>query len=113
MRGAGFISEWEISDASLGFTFPTFLSDLVRNMDYNNDMFMKLNWSIFNAFTGKYEALVWKLCRDFAGSGQTKDLALPALREYFGLRDNEYQEFKDLNKFVISGPAKRVSVDAR
>lgn len=109
LRGSGFISEWEISEASLGFTFPTFLSDLVRNMDYNNDMFMKLNWSIFNAFSGKYEALLWKLCRDFAGVGQTKDLALPALREYFGLRDNEYQEFKDLNKFVISGPSKRVS----
>ena len=37
-------------------------------------------------------------------------MAIPVFREYMGLKENEYSAFKDLNKFVISGPIKKINV---
>ncbi len=36
-------------------------------------------------------------------------MPITVFREYMGLRENEYAEFKDLNKFVISGPIRKIN----
>lgn len=108
-RGTGFINEWEVTSSSFGFKLPTFLTDIVKSLDFNNRMFLQLNWDIFSSFSGKYEAIIWKLCKDYVGVPCTPEMSIASFREYCGLREGEYQEFKDLNKYIISGPVKRLN----
>ncbi|MHB9118341.1 MAG: hypothetical protein ACYC2R_08700 [Burkholderiales bacterium] len=109
MRGAGFISEWELSSNWLGFKLPGFLRDCIESLDLKGSIFQALNWSIFNSFTGKYEAVLYKLCKDYIGIARTPYMSIDVFREYMGIRGTEYSAFKDLNKFVISGPIKCIN----
>lgn len=108
-RGAGFISEWEVSSNWVGYKLPDFLVKCVERLDLKNAIFQQLNWNIFNSFSGKYEAILYKLCKDYVGVQRTPYMPISVFREYMGLRDNEYSAFKDLNKFVISGPLKKIN----
>lgn len=108
-RGSGFLSEWEVSANWVGYKLPDFLVKCVERLDLKNAMFQQLNWNIFNSFSGKYEAILYKLCKDYVGVQRTPYMSIPVFREYMGLRENEYAEFKDLNKFVISGPIKKIN----
>lgn len=108
-RGSGFISEWEVSANWVGYKLPDFLAKCVERLDLKNAMFQQLNWNIFNSFSGKYEAILYKLCKDYVGVRQTPYMPIAVFREYMGLRENEYAQFKDLNKFVISGPIKKIN----
>ncbi len=108
-RGSGFISEWEVSANWVGYKLPDFLVKCVERLDLKNAIFQQLNWNIFNSFSGKYEAILYKLCKDYVGVQRTPHMPISVFREYMGLRENEYAEFKDLNKFVISGPIKKIN----
>lgn len=108
-RGSGFISEWEVSANWIGYKLPDFLVKCVERLDLKNAIFQQLNWNIFNSFSGKYEAILYKLCKDYVGVQRTPQMGIATFREYMGLRDNEYSQFKDLNKFVISGPMKKIN----
>lgn len=109
-RGSGFISEWEVSSNWVGYKLPDFLVKCIERLDLKNAIFQQLNWNIFNSFSGKYEAILYKLCKDYVGVQRTPHMAIPVFREYMGLKENEYSAFKDLNKFVISGPIKKINV---
>ena len=108
-RGSGFISEWEVSSNWVGYKLPDFLVKCIEQLDLKNAIFQQLNWNIFNSFSGKYEAILYKLCKDYVGVQRTPYMPILVFREYMGLRENEYFEFKDLNKFVISGPIKKIN----
>ena len=108
-RGSGFISEWEVSSNWVGYKLPDFLAKCVERLDLKNAIFQQINWSIFNSFTGKYEAILYKLCKDYIGVQRTPYMPIAIFREYMGLRDNEYLAFKDLNKFVVSGPVRKIN----
>ena len=108
-RGSGFISEWEVSSNWVGYKLPDFLLKCIEQLDLKNAIFQQLNWDIFNSFSGKYEAILYKLCKDYIGVHRTPYMPISMFREYMGLRENEYSEFKDLNKFVISGPMKKIN----
>ena len=108
-RGSGFISEWEVSSNWVGYKLPDFLVKCVERLDLKNAIFQQLNWNIFNSFSGKYEAILYKLCKDYVGVQRTPYMPIAVFREYMGLHDNEYSAFKDLNKFVISGPLKKIN----
>lgn len=109
MRGAGFISEWEISSNWIGFKLPTFLQDCINRLDLKSSIFQALNWSVFNSFSGKYEAILYKLCKDYIGVSRTPYMPLEVFREYMGVKEEEYTDFKRLNQWVISGPVKRIN----
>lgn len=109
MRGAGFISEWEMSSNWIGFKLPDFLRESIEQLDIRGSIFQALNWSVFNSFTGKYEAIIYKLCKDYIGVRRTPVMSLETFREYMGLKPTEYAEFKDLNKFIISSPVARIN----
>ena len=108
-RGSGFISEWEVSSNWVGYKLPDFLVKCIERLDLKNAIFQQLNWNIFNSFTGKYEAILYKLCKDYIGVQRTPYMPIAVFREYMGLRDNEYLAFKDLNKFVVSGPVRKIN----
>ena len=108
-RGSGFISEWEVSSNWVGYKLPDFLVKCVERLDLKNAIFQQLNWNIFNSFNGKYEAILYKLCKDYVGVQRTPHMNIAVFREYMGLRETEYSAFKDLNKFVISGPIKKIN----
>ena len=107
--GAGFISEWKVFATRLEFKFPSVIEDVVRGLDEPKAIFQLLNWEIFNHFSGKYEAIIYKLCRDYRGVRKTPYFDLAKFRDYMGLSDGEYKEFRDLNKFVISNPVKAIN----
>ena len=109
MRGIGFISEWEMSANWVGFKLPDFLRESIEQLEIRGSIFQALNWRVFNGFTGKYEAILYKLCRDYVGVRRTPVMSLEAFREYMGLKSTEYPQFKDLNKFIISQPVERIN----
>lgn len=99
--GAGFISEWKVSNSFIRFKFPSFLEKVMRGLEAPKAMFTLLNWEIFNHFTGKYEAIIYKLCKDYVGVGRTPEMELGKFREYIGVKTTEYPKFEDLNKWCI------------
>jgi len=107
--GRGFISEWFVSSNRVGVIFPPMIRRAVENLDNRDSIFHLLNWSIFNSFTGKYEAVLYKLCKDYVGTGRTPYLPLEKFRGYMGVKESEYPDFKRLNQWVISGPVKRIN----
>jgi hypothetical protein len=107
--GAGFISEWLVTNGGIGFKLPTFLEEVMRGLNEPRSIFQIINWNIFNHFSGKYEAIIYKLCRDYIGVGRTPYMTLEAYREYMGLNSTDYAENKQLNKWVILGPCKRIN----
>lgn len=72
-------------------------------------MFLLLNWNIFNSFTSKYEAVIYKLCKDYVGVGRTPYLSIDEYREYIGLKDNEYQDTRNLVRRSITTPVKNIN----
>lgn len=108
-RGQGFISEWHVSSNRVGVVFPPVLRHAVENLDRKDSIFHLLNWHIFNSFTGKYEAILYKLCKDFVGVGWTKKFSLEQFRDYMGIGPEEYPDFKRLNQWCISGPVKKIN----
>lgn len=100
----GFISEYKVLSKRVGFRLPSVIENIVRNKEQNQQMFLLLNWDIFNSFSGKYEAIIYKLCRDYVGIGRTPNFTLEKYREYMGVEETEYKEFKELNRWVIKKP---------
>ncbi len=111
-HGMGFISEWKITAKTVKFKLPSFLENVMKGLDQSRAMFALLNWEIFNHFSGKYEAIIYKLCRDFIGAVNTPYMNIEEFRGYMGLKPNEYKEFMDLNKFVIKKPVKSINESA-
>lgn len=109
LRGAGFISEWEVSSNWIGFKLPSFLSEVVERLDLKSSMFQMLNWNVFNSLSGKYEAFLYKLCKDYVGVLRTPYMTLLEYRAYMGINDDEYQDFKRLSQWVIIAPVKKIN----
>lgn len=107
--GAGFISEWKITNQRVAFKFPSVLENVMRGLEEPKAIFQQLNWDIFNHFSGKYEAIIYKLCRDYVGVGRTPYMTVDEFRDYMGLKPTEYTEFKELNRNVIATPCKRIN----
>jgi hypothetical protein len=107
--GMGFISEWEITSKTIAFKIPSFLEEVMRGENEAKRIFQLLNWSIFNSFNGKYEAIIYKLCKDYIGVGRTPYMTTNEYRDYIGLKENEYTKFKELNRWTITNPIKAIN----
>jgi hypothetical protein len=112
MRGAGFISTWQIGQGHIGFSLPEMLCRSVEQLDDRDSIFHLLNWSVFTTFSGKHEANLYKLCKDYVGVRRTPLLTVQAFRDYMGISEREYPEFKALNRYVIADPIKRINESA-
>jgi hypothetical protein len=107
--GIGFINEWFVSGARIGVVFPTAIKRAMENLSNSKSIFQLLNWPIFNSFNGKYEAVIYKLAKDYVNIGTTPFLSLELFRQYIGLADGEYSDFKELNRRAIADPIKKIN----
>ncbi|STZ82967.1 replication initiation protein [Moraxella equi] len=107
--GASFLSEFKLYSKTLKFRLPSFIQDVLEGNEDIKKMFLVMDWNIFNSFNGKYEAIIYKLCKDYIGFGKTKYFTIEAYRDYIGLKDDEYNEFKALNRWTISKPIENIN----
>lgn len=108
-EGTGFITSWVASPSAIGVVFPPILRRSVENLDASGAIFQLLSWQIFNSFSGKSDAVIYKLAKDYLGVGRTPYMTLESFRAYMGIKPNEYPDFKRLNQWVISGPIARIN----
>ncbi len=109
IHGMGFISEYKITSNQIGYRLPSFIESVVRGDDESKKMFLLLNWTIFNSFTGKYEAIIYKLCKDYLGIGRTPYFSVDEYRDYIGLKESDYKETKSLVRRCITEPLKNLN----
>jgi hypothetical protein len=109
VRGAGFISEWQVSDGTVGFLLPELLARSVQELGEKDSIFHLLNWSVFASFSGKHEANLYKLCKDYVGATRTPQMSVEEFRRYMGVEQGEYAEFKALNRYVVTEPIKTIN----
>lgn len=107
--GASFLPEFEVYSKTVKFILPSFIKSILLGESEYKKMFLIMDWSIFNSFNGKYEAIIYKLCKDYLGFGKTKYFTIKEYRDYIGLKDNEYKEFKALNRRAISEPIENIN----
>lgn len=108
-HGMGFISEWKVTSTKISFKLPSFIEKVVQGDLEAKQMFLLLNWDIFNSFNGKYEAIIYKLCKDYIGVGRTPYFTIEEYRDYIGLNNDEYKDFKSLNRRTLSEPVKSIN----
>lgn len=107
--GASFLSEFKLYSKTLKFRLPSFIQDVLEGNEYIKKMFLVMDWNIFNSFNGKYEAIIYKLCKDYAGFGKTKYFTIEAYRDYIGLKDDEYTSTDDFTKRCLRNPVKKIN----
>lgn len=112
IHGGGYISEWKIVDGKVGVIFPTFVLEILIGDASSKKMFLQMKWDIFVSFSGKYESIIYKLCKDYEGVGRTPRMAIDQFRGYIGLKSEEYPEFKELNRRIISSSVKAINSNA-
>lgn len=108
-HGMGFLSEWKVSSTKISFKLPSFIEKVVQGDLEAKQMFLLLNWDIFNSFGGKYEAIIYKLCKDYIGVGRTPYFTVEEYRDYIGLKENEYKQFFRLNEWTLTKPIKNIN----
>lgn len=108
-HGMGFLSEWKVSSTKISFKLPSFIEKVMQGDLEAKQMFLLLNWDIFNSFSGKYEAIIYKLCKDYIGVGRTPYFTIQEYRGYIGLNNDEYKDFKSLNRRTLSEPIKNIN----
>jgi Initiator Replication protein len=107
--GQGFIAKWFVSTSRIGVRFDKELKESVHKLDSKSSIFHILKWSIFNSFSGKHEAFIFNLCRDYVSVSRTPYFPIEKFRDYMGLKPTEYKNFKQLNQWVISKPVKKIN----
>lgn len=109
IHGMGFISEYKITGARVGFKLPSFIEKVIKGEDESKKLFLLLNWNIFNSFTGKYEAIIYKLCKDYIGIGRTPYFSIDEYREYIGLKEGEYIAINNLTRRCLRTPVENIN----
>ncbi len=78
---------------------------VLRRKLTNPSMYAKISLSIQNKFNSKHSLALYELFLDYfdikRNYGETKIIRVDEFRKLLGLNENEYKEFKDLNKYVI------------
>lgn len=78
----------------------------LRQRLHNPRMYARLDLKLQRRFVSKYALALWESCADFLGAkrdyGETSWISLDEFRRLMGLEKGEYQDFRDLNKRVIS-----------
>lgn len=108
-HGMGFLSEWKLTSTKISFRLPSFIEDVLKGDLEAQKMFLLMNWDIFNSFSGKYEAIIYKLCKDYIGVGRTPYFTVEEYRDYIGLKDDEYSSTDDFNKRCLKNPIKNIN----
>lgn len=85
----------------------------LKEMLYNPKMYAKISLSMQNRFKSKHALALYELFVDYIdvnrGKGETPFISLEKFRKMMGIKEDQYAEFKKLNKWVISDPLREVN----
>ncbi len=109
VHGMGFISEWKISSKRAGFKLPSFVQNIIQYNLKEISMFLVLDWEVFHSLKSKYEAVIYKFCKDYQGATNTRYITIEEYRECIGIKDTEYKQFFELNRRTIQQPIKSIN----
>lgn len=109
MGAATLLSYIEIEEGFVTYEFSSGLQEkLLENKSYT-----KINLGIQNVFTSKYSLILYEFCKDYYRSkdlqGESPWVSIREIRHLAGVSDEEYAEFKDLNKRVLNPALKEIN----
>ena len=80
---------------------------------YNPRIYAKLNLHLQNKFKSQYGLILWEICFDYfdrsRGEGETPFISLENFKMLMGLEQQDYPDFKVLNRNVIKGAIKEIN----
>ena len=86
---------------------------IMRKRLYNPAMYARISLSLQNKFNSKYTLALYELFVDYYRvkdrCGETPYLSIKQFKKLLGLKKNEYELFKDLNKFIIKKAIKEIN----
>ena len=85
----------------------------LRKRLFNPAMYARISLSLQNKFNSKYTLAFYELFVDYYrvkdGCGETPYISIEQIKKLLGLKKNEYELFKDLNKFIIKKAIKEIN----
>ncbi|MFW6351830.1 MAG: RepB family plasmid replication initiator protein [Bacteroidota bacterium] len=88
-------------------------SPTLRQRLHNPEMYAKISLSLQNQFKSKHSLALYELFVDYfnikIAYGETPQIGIEEFRKLLGLNEEEYKEFRDLNKFVIKKALKEIN----
>lgn len=84
-------------------------SPALRKKLYNPEMYARIHLAIQRKFTSGYGLILYENCVRFRSVGSSGWWPLDIFRALLGLADEEYGQFKDLNKWVIKPAVQQVN----
>jgi plasmid replication initiation protein len=94
---AGLLAEAKIIN---GVCFYAYSPTLRKNLD-NPAVYAKINLILQNKFKSKHTLALYELILDYYKIGETPFIQINNLRKILGLKEDEYKDFKALNRDVI------------
>lgn len=108
-QGQGYVSQYHVSSNRIGVIFPPEVRRTIEELDKPESIFHMLDWSVFNSFSRKFDAVLYKLCKDYECIGGTKSFSVERYREYMGIDREEYENPSEFKRRCILEPAKRIN----
>ena len=106
---ASLLASTEIENGICTYSFAAHL----RYKLYNPRIYTKLNLRLQNQFTSRYAVILWEVCFDYfdmaRNVGETPFISIADFRELMGLDNDEYPEFKELNRNVIKSAIEEIN----
>lgn len=96
---AALLADVEIRNGVIEYSF----SGILRKRLHNPAIYTRIKLAIQNQFGSKHALALYELLVDHLGVGQTKWIGIEDFRRLMGLEDEDYPEFKVLNRNVIKG----------
>ncbi len=113
VHGIPLSSEWQITSTHVFYLLPPAIMEVMQR----NEIYQLINWEIVNSFNNAPDVYLYLLCADYRNANKlasrTPNMTIQEFREYFGVKELEYLEFKDLNKYMIKGPISRINGNER
>jgi hypothetical protein len=91
-------------------------SPILRERLYNPNMYARISLAIQNKFSSKHALALYELCKDYfdikRNYGETPWINIPQFRNLMGIKDDEYTDFKKLNKWTITNPSDEINKES-
>ena len=103
------LSQAKIVDNTVYYSY----SPALREKLFNPSMYARIKLSIQQRFSSKHTLALYEVCLDYLVSklekGETPWIEIEKYRQLMGVAPAEYQEFKELNRWVIKEPVKEIN----
>jgi Initiator Replication protein len=101
MGGSALISGYNMEKGFCEFSFSPYL----RERLLVDILYTKINLKLQNQFSGKYSLRMYELAKEFyrqkEGVGETKFITIDSLRNFLGVADGKYADFRVFNQKVL------------